>query len=532
MRPAGARRCYTLAMNLAATYQPWKAFYGDIHNHCGISYGHGSLEDALSNAREQLDFVSITGHAHWPDMPEPNEQIQYIIDFHQDGFARLKDVWPQMMQTLRERDEEGRFIVFPGFEVHFCATGDRNILYKDLEGDILYPDDVGDLHQQLLKLRDAGRDSIAQPHHVGYLKGTRGIDWDSFDPAVAPFVEMLSMHGCSEGNENTRPFLHSMGPSDWESTIACGLARGLVFGFSGGTDHHSGHPGSYGHGRTGLWADSCTREAVWEALYARRMYALTGDRIELRFAVNGSPMGSVIPSSPKRDIEIDVGGGHAIDCVDLIRNGTLLRRFSQTDVNDQRPSRPQANSDIVRTKIHLELGWGAKHKSAHWDVEFGIERGKVLAVEPRFRGLEVVAPSERDTHEGESFYQSRVVEHDERSVYFKTVTHGNPTNSTPTTQGVCLEVEMPRSAEVHAVMNGVRASHALGDLMTGARSGCLGHTDAPCWRFNRAASSDQLNWNFELADEEAMDEGFYYVRVRQTNDQWAWSSPVFLRKDV
>ena len=44
-------------------------FYGDLHNHCGISYGHGSLENALRNATLPLDFVSITGHAYWPDMP-------------------------------------------------------------------------------------------------------------------------------------------------------------------------------------------------------------------------------------------------------------------------------------------------------------------------------------------------------------------------------------------------------------------------------------------------------------------------------
>ncbi|MEN8716436.1 MAG: hypothetical protein ABF384_16095, partial [Verrucomicrobiales bacterium] len=52
-------------------FQNLRPLYGDMHNHCGISYGHGSLEDAISNAEEQLDFVSITGHAHWPDMPDP-----------------------------------------------------------------------------------------------------------------------------------------------------------------------------------------------------------------------------------------------------------------------------------------------------------------------------------------------------------------------------------------------------------------------------------------------------------------------------
>ncbi|MEM7012590.1 MAG: DUF3604 domain-containing protein [Verrucomicrobiota bacterium] len=505
-------------------YDGLQSFYGDMHNHCGISYGHGSLEDALSNAREQLDFVSITGHAHWPDMPAPEERIQYIIDFHEEGFAHLKSVWPQMMETLRARNVEGEFVIFPGFEVHFCATGDRNMLYKNLDGEILYPNDLADLNRQLQNLRESGNDSIAQPHHVGYRVGTRGIDWDSFDPAFAPFVEMLSMHGCSEDSENTRPFLHSMGPSDWESTIACGLSKGHVFGFSGGTDHHSGHPGSYGHGRTGLWAESCTREAIWDALYARRMYALTGDRMQLKFTVNGAPMGSVIPDSAKREIAFDVEAGGAIDCVDVIKDGNLLRRFTPY-------SKATSFGGMVRTKIHLELGWGAKHKATDWEVEFGIEEGRILNVEPRFRGLEVVAPSERDADEGESFYRSKVLEKSDQSVRFETHSGGNPTNSTSATQGMCLEVEIPRNARVYAVMNGVRAEHTLEELITGARSGFLNHTDAPSWRFNRAPNPRELNWSLDFVDEdEREDESSYYLRVRQTNDQWAWSSPIFLRK--
>ena len=97
---------------------------------------------------------------------------------------------------------------------------------------------------------------------------------------------------------------------------------------------------------------------------------------------------------------------------------------------------------------------------------------------------------------------------------------------------MCIEVEMPRTARVYAVMNGVRAEHTLADLMHGARSGSLDHTDAPCWRFNRAPHPEELNWSFSFADEDEAEDGFYYVRVRQTNDQWAWSSPVFLRKET
>lgn len=42
--------------------------WGDLHNHCGITYGFGSLQNALKIARSHLDFCCITGHAMWPDI--------------------------------------------------------------------------------------------------------------------------------------------------------------------------------------------------------------------------------------------------------------------------------------------------------------------------------------------------------------------------------------------------------------------------------------------------------------------------------
>src|SRR3954468_23568572 len=68
--------------------------YGDIHNHCDLSYGHGRFTDALARAELQLDFLTITGHAHWPDMPVDDASVAHIVDFHVKGFARLREKWP------------------------------------------------------------------------------------------------------------------------------------------------------------------------------------------------------------------------------------------------------------------------------------------------------------------------------------------------------------------------------------------------------------------------------------------------------
>jgi hypothetical protein len=502
-------------------YDGLTALYGDLHNHCGISYGHGGLETAFRNAREQLDFCSVTGHALWPDMPEPDPTIDTIVDFHQEGFARLRRRWAAVQETTAAFHRPGDFVTFLSFEMHSCADGDYTVVYPGGEGEILDVAGLPDLRRRLKALHGQGVEAMAFPHHIGYKRGQRGINWDAFDPAISPVVEVVSMHGCSEADEGPRPFLHVMGPADHESTMRHGLAQGHRFGVIGSTDHHSAHPGSYGHGRAAVWATANTRAAIWDALWARRTYALTGDRIALRFAINGRPMGAVAPAARRHEIGVHVLGGAPIDAVDLIKNSVLWRRVSRCDV-----ARPRSGGgNPIRTRLFLEVGWGERGVRADWDVRFGVSAGRVLAVEPRFRGPEVVAPTEVEAAWDEvplSRWQR-----EGRSVRFQTTTFGNPNNRTPATQGVCLDVEAPLAAEVEAEINGRRVAYPLSVLLEGARAGRLGKIASPAYRFHRAPRPWELDWRFALEDEGKPGD-VYYVRVRQLNDQWAWSSPIWV----
>ena len=47
--------------------------------------------------------------------------------------------------------------------------------------------------------------------------------------------------------------------------------------------------------------ETCTgNPAIWEAILARRTYALTGDRIDLAFVLNGRPMGAKVSPCKSR----------------------------------------------------------------------------------------------------------------------------------------------------------------------------------------------------------------------------------------
>jgi hypothetical protein len=504
-------------------FEDLKIYYGDLHSHCDISYGHGKLENAFANAREQLDFCSVTGHALWPDMPEPNKENRHFTEYHLNGFKHLREVWPDMLELIRKENKEGEFVIFPGFEMHNSADGDYTIVYKDDGGEILDVSSAADLRSKLHDLKQLNCEAMAFPHHIAYKQGYRGINWQTFEEDFCPVVEIISMHGCSEESLCTHQFLHTMGPADYNSSLQAGLRAGKIFGFVGNTDHHSAHPGSYNHGRTAVWAAEKTRNMIWQAIQDRKTYALTGDRIELLFTLNGAPMGSVIQAGASRLIKVRVKGGSLIDYVDIVKNGELIKRVSQCDI----PALPPGK--MLQTKICLEAGWGLRGKRTDWDIDFGISSGKILSIEPRFRGSEVVSPLDADNDdEGKHYTTWRRL--DELKVKLQTATFGNPNNSTPTGQAICLEVEADDDTTVQAVINGRKTEFPLDSLFRGSRTGYLDDINLSAYCFYQAPLPHQYQWELEHTDfTDNNSDDVYYIRVKQKNDQWAWSSPVFIR---
>ena len=200
--------------------------FGDIHNHCALSYGHGRLEDALERASLQLDFVSVTGHADWPDMPTDVPEVAHIVDFHTKGFAKLRQSWTAHFNTLRRFERAGSFSVFPGYEIHSSAHGDYTVVFADLDAAPLQiAASPGDLKQALASLGDR---AFAFPHHIGYRSGARGINWETFDEALSPFVEIFCRVGTMDCSiaPLTEPDMRTTHPALWIGPSKCQLKLG------------------------------------------------------------------------------------------------------------------------------------------------------------------------------------------------------------------------------------------------------------------------------------------------------------------
>lgn len=495
-------------------YEGLQVYYGDLHSHCDVGYGHGTPEDAFANARLQLDFASVTAHAAWPDMPASEERLARTIAYHRRGFEQAAARWSHLRTVTNDANDDGRFITFLSYEWHSLRYGDHNVYYRDGRGEIVEAADLDGLRAALRGLAASGVAALLIPHHIGYRVGYRGINWETFTPEFSPVVEIVSMHGAAEGDDAPYPYLHTMGPRDGRSTMQHGLRTGKVFGVIGSTDHHAAHPGSHGWGRAAVWAAGLTREAIWEALVRRRTYALTGDRITLAFALNGHPMGSELAFTPERHLDVAVEAGDAIDYVDVVHDGRLLHRWTPAP----------AESTRGPYKVALELGWGDRTRPVEWRVDLGVEGGRLLAVEPRLRGRDVVSPQQDD--------DARLVlsawERRGDRVVLRTMTWGNPNPLTPATQAISLHVDGDAATRITGRINNRDIDVPLDALRQGARVWYLGGFRTPAFRFSRAVGRQASAGAFGLKHRSDGSRDWYYVRVRQANHQWAWSSPIWV----
>jgi hypothetical protein len=503
-------------------YNDLSPYFGDLHSHCAVGYGHGGLADAFQNAQLQLDFAAVTVHAHWPDIPAGEQRLADLVDYHQEGFQKSRQGWDHLRDMVAANHRPGQFIPFLGFEWHSNQYGDHNVYFKDPHGAIIPAGSLREMRQALRHWQEQGVDALAIPHHIGYKRGYRGINWEAFDPAFSPVVEIISMHGCSESPDAPYPYLHTMGPRDWRSTYHYGLAQGHVVGAIGSTDHHSAHPGSYGHGRMAVWSQALSREAVWDAIKARRTYALTGDKIALAFSINDGLMGAILPPAPERHICCQVRGGGAIDYVDVLHNNRIIHRTSSYEKLLAKQVDPFAGP----LKIYLELGWGQKGENVDWQANLQVVEGELLDVEPRFRGHNVVAPQAGE----EESYAFSNWERGGDGVAFATRTWGNPTTTTAATQGIAFEISADADTTIRGQINGQDVNVSLSDLIQGPKSSYLGGFLTPAFYFHRAIPQTEYTAELDFVHQPARKDSrdWYTVRVRQHNGQWAWSSPIWV----
>ena len=462
----------------------------------------------------------MTPHALWPDIPGENDpRLNWVIGYHTEAFKCLRrGGYAKYLKAVKEADRPGEFLTFPSYECHSMEHGDHVALFRDFDAPLVECTSVPDLKRRLEKYA-----CYVTPHHMGYITGFRGYNWSAFrEDAQTPFVEMFSRHGLAESDSGDYDYLHDMGPRTWEGSIRYGLEQGHKFGLMCSTDQHAGYPGSYGDGRIGVYAPSLERNALWEHMGKRHVCGVTGDKIKIDFRINGGASGDVIRAS-RREIYVNVEGQNHLDYVDLIKNGECIARLGAP----HRTVVPEG--DTVRAKVKINFGWNREEEYIHWQGRVSLTEGRIEDMQTCFRGAAFTSPQP-----GETRFRTRVnrvLERDAQQVVLDLYSSKNPNVMTPAMQGVILDVEMPRDGKIVAEFNGHRYEHTLAELLEGARAHFLRGWLSEAIQFERAATEPGFAVGHYMVDEKAeRDTDYYYVRVRQRDGQWGWSSPIWVER--
>ena len=287
----------------AAAWSGPQVLFGDIQQHSAHSDGVGSADESYLRARYRYgdDFAALTDHESFLGKrigPGEWSYLQAVTEHHDD---------PGEFATIVAYEWTGKAYPGPGHKCIYLPGPGLPIISRDEVP-------VGrDIVQQI-----AEQGAFTGPHHIGWT----GADVEGHDPVGQPVWEICSCHGCYEHPDH--PLGHRGELNDQFAKPL--LDRGLRFGFIANSDSHGllWHHGEcrkrdpFRTGLTAVISASRTREAILDAIRARRCYATSGAKILLDVHVAGFPMGSELNIEGPVEVHVRALGTTDVERVELV----------------------------------------------------------------------------------------------------------------------------------------------------------------------------------------------------------------------
>jgi len=476
----------TAESNLVSVLAPGrpKTFWGDLHGQTRATVGTGTIEEYFAFGR---DVALLDAMCH-----------------QANDFQVTEAEWQRLRGWIDRFHADGRCVVFVGYEWSGMTPGggDRNVMFR---GDLASlhrsshaeVDDMSDAATDCFPVTDLfeqfqGRDDVLLIPHIG----GRYADIVGFhDPRLEPVVEIYSDWGRFEW------LLHDA------------LRAGYKVGVVSNSDGHKGRPGAshpgastfgaYG-GLTCVLAESLTRDALFEAIRARRCYGVTAaQRIHVELAVNGLPMGAEGPATGPVRIAGRAAGTGPIERIDVFRGLDVLRTVS--------PYTAASFEGSVRYRI----AWAGsrvrgRDRLTRWDGSLELSAGRVLAAEPF------------------------AMENPEKGITRRTERRLEwISNTTGDDDGVDVTLDCPADALLRFRTPVIDLDVPLAGLAAGTtREFPAGGVDLRAFMRRLPARDLARELAFDVTDP-APPAGCsaYWIRVTQEDGAQAWTSPVYLTRD-
>ncbi len=495
----------------------YTTYFGDLHNHSEYGYARGSLRRAFKIARSHLDFCAFTPHGFWNDISHYENGIEKKW---LDGFEVTRKGWPDFIKLVEQFHKDGEFAVIPGFEWHSTGMGDYHILFPDT-GSAEYA-----RFRELKEFQEFARrkGALMIPHHPANRLGHRGTDFRFRDDEVSPVLEIFSEWGNAEHDRAPSPYIrHTEGGRWTRNTMQHLLAQGYRFGIVASTDDHLGFPGAYREGLAAVMAEDLSRKSIFEAIRARRTYAVSGDRILLDFKCNEELMGQEIPYCREREFSISAEGWDQVDRIELLKNNRVIKRDFPMD---RVPGSGSWDNPVL---TRFEYGWGPwpaldMTRVCDWVINISVENGKLDGFQPCFQSgpleeerLDQIISSS-DHHLKLNSYtalRQQFEDYSTKAVVLRI--KGGPETT------VKVELEAPTSVSLTMKLGELAESNEM--LFTGdfPRESAMLH---------RLVFQENYKSEFTCMDEDnGKKDDWYYMRAVQANEQYAWSSPVWINKN-
>ena len=325
----------------------YQVFFGELHGHTALSDGKGTPDDYFTSIRDKakLDFAVLTDHDHGGG-----------------GKAPLwGEKWETIKAAVRRYNEPHRFTTMLAYERDsYPWYANMIVYYNNYEGEMLRGEQDGEMTRAELHRWLAREDLLLIPHDTATLGW--GTDFFALEPAdMTPLLQIYSRYNYSERRDMALMYDSDCEGGHWLDA----LERGAKMGCVAGSDDHGGTNGRYlpdmryprnWPGITGVWAKENTLPALFEALKARRCYAVMGGRIVLDFRLNGHYMGEELPDTGERLLWFRIEADEKIDTVTVVKNGRdyiILQGKEEETMVDYRKERP---TDYYYLRVKLTDG--------------------------------------------------------------------------------------------------------------------------------------------------------------------------------
>ena len=323
-------------------------YFGQLHAHTNLSDGTGTVDEAYQYASSRLDFFALTEHSNSYDNPNDSENI---TDYRQSSSSK----WKLARETADKYNVDGKFAAICGFEMTWSGStgGYGHVNTFNTEWFASRTNSAMNLTAYYNKIKDYDA-SITQFNHPGNTFGDF-VDFSYRNDAVDKVMNLIEV-GNGEGQIRGSGYFPSY------SYYTRALDKGWHVGPANNQDNHKKKWGDSNTARTVVLAPSLTRESVYDALSAKRVYATEDNNVKVTYKINGQIMGKTLEAPNSLKFSIKVEDNEPVGKISIIANGgvtVLSETFSQNSVTWTPELQPeytyyyiridQADKDIIVT---------------------------------------------------------------------------------------------------------------------------------------------------------------------------------------